>query len=98
MLIKIVTSDINEAKVNGIYSQTIRVFGPSGEELKGITSVDVRMRIGEVVRASVDLLCVFDELSADAVFRVINPYTRVLSEIKKIEFKDGSVFPKEEED
>ena len=96
MLIKIVTSDINEAKVDGIRSQTIHVFGPNGEEFKGIKSIDVRMRLGEVVQAFVDLLCVFDELSADAVFRVINPYTRELSEIKKIEFKDGSVFPKED--
>lgn len=62
----------------------------TGAEIKGITSIDVRFRPGDLVTAQIGLFASEIDTQAEASFVVLHPETGVLTEVRSITFADGS--------
>ena len=75
------TGDVHDTKVYD---------AETGCQIHGIVSIDVRYRVDDVVRADVQLLGVIESTAAEARFVMAHPDTGDVSEVRCIEFADGS--------
>lgn len=68
-----------------------KVTLPSGEELKGVSEIDVHITPDDVIKARMSLFCTFNGV-ADPYLFVTHPVTGEVREVRQIEFIDGEVW------
>ena len=69
-----------------------RVTTQDGVEIRGIRSIELKIKPNEIVTARLEILSAFVG-SADATYVLSHPLTGELTEVTKIEFADGDVWP-----
>jgi len=68
-----------------------RCLMSSGEELQGVASIDVRIRVDEIITATVELCSIrLDEIEAELELVMQHPISGSLVRVKSISFQDGS--------
>lgn len=76
--------------------QTTDIFGPDGSgPLHGISAIDIRMRPGEVARATLELCEIATDIEAEATVLIRHPVLDDFRAVRRIEFADGTVWSAE---